>query len=187
MPLTQLYPILVEKNLISPVIPRPYNSPLMRDFDQKLTCDFHYGEVGHAVENCRQLRHRVQDLIYHGVLKFEGLPNITTNPLPNHSEGNVNVIEAEDLDISTIDEEEEVLTEHTKSPPAKDLDISIANTEGGMHAEQIDPLPIEDLSINVTTTEEDSTSPPIHHYQPGEDARTWTSTPLLQCISSSNE
>uniref|UniRef100_A0A2N9H3N3 Retrotransposon gag domain-containing protein n=1 Tax=Fagus sylvatica TaxID=28930 RepID=A0A2N9H3N3_FAGSY len=45
------------------------------------------------MENCQQLRHRVQDLIDHGILKFEGLPNITTNPLPNHSEGNVNMIE----------------------------------------------------------------------------------------------
>jgi hypothetical protein len=63
-----------------------------------LTCDFHFGEVGHAVENCQQLRHRVQDLIDHGILKFEGLPNITTNPLPNHPEGNVNMIEIEEED-----------------------------------------------------------------------------------------
>jgi hypothetical protein len=96
MPLTQLYPILIEKNLISPVVPRPYNGPQRRDFDQNLTCDFHFGEVGHAVENCQQLRHRVQDLIDHGILKFEGLPNITTNPLPNHPEGNVNMIEIEE-------------------------------------------------------------------------------------------
>jgi hypothetical protein len=45
------------------------------------------------VENCNQLKHRVQDLIDHGVLKFEGLPNITTNPLPNHPEGGVNMVE----------------------------------------------------------------------------------------------
>jgi hypothetical protein len=45
----------------------------------------------------------------------------------------------------------------------------------------------EDLSINATTTEGDSTTPPIHHCRPGEDARTWTSTPLLQHIPSSNE
>uniref|UniRef100_A0A2N9GQI9 Uncharacterized protein n=1 Tax=Fagus sylvatica TaxID=28930 RepID=A0A2N9GQI9_FAGSY len=50
-------------------------------------------EVGHTVENCGQLRHRVQDLIDHGVLKFEGLPNITTNPLPKHPEGGVNMVE----------------------------------------------------------------------------------------------
>ena len=93
MPLTQLYSILIEKNLISPIVPRPYNGPERRDFDQNLTCDFQFGEVGHAVENCQQLRHRVQDLIDHGILKFEGLPNITTNPLPNHPEGGVNMVE----------------------------------------------------------------------------------------------
>uniref|UniRef100_A0A2N9EWS0 Uncharacterized protein n=1 Tax=Fagus sylvatica TaxID=28930 RepID=A0A2N9EWS0_FAGSY len=49
--------------------------------------------LGHTVENCGQLRHRVQDLIDHGVLKFEGLPNITTNPLPKHPEGGVNMVE----------------------------------------------------------------------------------------------
>uniref|UniRef100_A0A2N9FM09 RNase H type-1 domain-containing protein n=1 Tax=Fagus sylvatica TaxID=28930 RepID=A0A2N9FM09_FAGSY len=84
------------KNLISPVVPRPYNGPQRRDFDQNSTCDFHFGEVGHTVNNCQQLRHRVQDLIDHGILKFEGLPNITTNPLPNHPEGGVNMVEIEE-------------------------------------------------------------------------------------------
>jgi hypothetical protein len=96
MPLTELYPILIEKNLISPVVPRPYNGPQRRDFNPSSTCNFHFGEVGHAVENCNQLRHRVQDLIDHGVLKFEGLPNITTNPLPNHPEGGVNMVKIEE-------------------------------------------------------------------------------------------
>uniref|UniRef100_A0A2N9FH89 Uncharacterized protein n=1 Tax=Fagus sylvatica TaxID=28930 RepID=A0A2N9FH89_FAGSY len=96
MPLTELYPILIEKSLISPVVPRPYNGPQRRDFNPNSTCDFHFGEVGHTVENCGQLKHRVQDLIDHGVLKFEGLPNITTNPLPNHPEGGVNMVEIEE-------------------------------------------------------------------------------------------
>ena len=96
MPLVELYPILIEKNLISPVVPRPYNGPQRRDFDQNSTCDFHFGEVGHTVNNCQQLRHRVQDLIDHGILKFEGLPNITTNPLPNHPEGGVTMVEIEE-------------------------------------------------------------------------------------------
>jgi hypothetical protein len=96
IPLTELYPILIEKNLISPVVPRPYNSLQRRDFNQSLTCDFHFGEVGHAVGNCNQLKHRVQDLIDHGILKFDGLPNITTNPLPNHPEGGVNMVEIEE-------------------------------------------------------------------------------------------
>jgi hypothetical protein len=97
MPLTDLYPILIEKSLISPVVLRPYNGPQRRDFNPNSTCDFHFGEVGHTVENCSQLKHRVQDLIDHGVLKFEGLPNITTNPLPNHLEGGVNMVEIEEM------------------------------------------------------------------------------------------
>uniref|UniRef100_A0A2N9F3J1 RNase H type-1 domain-containing protein n=1 Tax=Fagus sylvatica TaxID=28930 RepID=A0A2N9F3J1_FAGSY len=97
MPLTELYPILIEKSLISPVVSRPYDGPQRRDFNPNSTCDFHFGEVGHTVENCNQLKHRVQDLIDHGVLKFEGLPNITTNPLPNHPEGGVNMVEIEEM------------------------------------------------------------------------------------------
>ena len=96
MPMTELYPILIEKKLISPAVPRPYNGPPRRDFNPNLTCDFHFGEVGHTIENCNHLRHRIQDLIDHGVLKFEGLPNITTNPLPNHPEGGVNMVEIEE-------------------------------------------------------------------------------------------
>jgi hypothetical protein len=57
MPLTELYPILIEKSLISPIILRPYNGPQRRDFNQNLICDFHFGEVGHSVENCQHLRH----------------------------------------------------------------------------------------------------------------------------------
>ena len=48
------------------------------------------------MENCNHLRHRIQDLIDHGILKFKGLPNITTNPLPNHPEGGVNMVEIEE-------------------------------------------------------------------------------------------
>ncbi len=37
-------------------------------------------------------------MIDHGILKFEGLPNITTNPLPNHPERDVNMVEVEEED-----------------------------------------------------------------------------------------
>uniref|UniRef100_A0A2N9J9Q5 Integrase catalytic domain-containing protein n=1 Tax=Fagus sylvatica TaxID=28930 RepID=A0A2N9J9Q5_FAGSY len=102
MPMTELYPILIEKSLISPIVPKPYGGPQRRDFNPNSACDFHFGEVGHTVENCGQLRHRVQDLIDHGVLKFEGLPNITTNPLPKHPEGGVNMVEIEEGNEESI-------------------------------------------------------------------------------------
>jgi hypothetical protein len=46
---------------------------------------------------------------------------------------------------------------------------------------------VEELSINAITTEGKSTTFPIRHYQQGEEAKMWTSVPLLQRISSSNE
>uniref|UniRef100_A0A2N9FB53 Retrotransposon gag domain-containing protein n=1 Tax=Fagus sylvatica TaxID=28930 RepID=A0A2N9FB53_FAGSY len=96
-------PMTTEKSLISPIVPKPYNGgPQRRDFNPNSACDFHFGEVGHTVENCGQLRHRVQDLIDHGVLKFEGLPNITTNPLPKHPEGGVNMVEIEEGNEESI-------------------------------------------------------------------------------------
>uniref|UniRef100_A0A2N9G646 Integrase catalytic domain-containing protein n=1 Tax=Fagus sylvatica TaxID=28930 RepID=A0A2N9G646_FAGSY len=91
-----------DNSLISPIVPKPYNGPQRRDFNPNSACDFHFGEVGHTVENCGQLRHRVQDLIDHGVLKFEGLPNITTNPLPKHPEGGVNMVEVEEGNEESI-------------------------------------------------------------------------------------
>uniref|UniRef100_A0A2N9IID4 Uncharacterized protein n=1 Tax=Fagus sylvatica TaxID=28930 RepID=A0A2N9IID4_FAGSY len=54
MPMTELYPILIEKSLISPIVPKPYNGPQRRDFNPNSACDFHFGEVGHTVENCGQ-------------------------------------------------------------------------------------------------------------------------------------
>uniref|UniRef100_A0A2N9GX70 Reverse transcriptase domain-containing protein n=1 Tax=Fagus sylvatica TaxID=28930 RepID=A0A2N9GX70_FAGSY len=52
---------------------RPYNGPQRRDFNQNLTCDFHFGEGGTCDGKLpTSLKHRVQDLIDHGILKFEG-------------------------------------------------------------------------------------------------------------------
>uniref|UniRef100_A0A2N9GIB6 Integrase catalytic domain-containing protein n=1 Tax=Fagus sylvatica TaxID=28930 RepID=A0A2N9GIB6_FAGSY len=101
-PVKETNPMTTEKSLISPIVPKPYGGPQRRDFNPNSACDFHFGEVGHTVENCGQLRHRVQDLIDHGVLKFEGLPNITTNPLPKHPEGGVNMVEIEEGNEESI-------------------------------------------------------------------------------------
>ncbi len=56
--------------------------------------------MGHSSDNCGALQRRVQALIKNGWSKIEGngsLPNVTSNPLPNHNTGNgVNVIESWD-------------------------------------------------------------------------------------------
>uniref|UniRef100_A0A2N9IZD2 G-patch domain-containing protein n=1 Tax=Fagus sylvatica TaxID=28930 RepID=A0A2N9IZD2_FAGSY len=77
IPVPQLYTLLVKKKMITPVGPRTRIGPQPKDYNKDLTCDYHQGEVGHTVGNCRVLRHRIQDLLDQGVLKFriEGIIN----------------------------------------------------------------------------------------------------------------
>jgi hypothetical protein len=72
-----LYALLVKKKMITPVGQRTHIGPQPKDYNKDLTCEYHQGEVGHTVENCRVLRHRIQDLLDQGVLKFriEGVIN----------------------------------------------------------------------------------------------------------------
>jgi hypothetical protein len=77
IPIPQLYTLLVKKKMITSVSPRTRIGPQPKEYNKDLTCEYHQGEVGHAVENCRVLRHRIQDLLDQGVLKFrvEGIVN----------------------------------------------------------------------------------------------------------------
>jgi hypothetical protein len=77
IPVPQLYALLVKKKMITPVSQRTRIGPQPKDYNKDLTCEYHQGEVGHTVENCRVLRHRIQDLLDQGVLKFriEGVIN----------------------------------------------------------------------------------------------------------------
>ena len=81
------------------------------------------------------------------------------------------------ITIATNEEDE-----LTKSPsPPKDSNNTTTAEE--VHT---DPM-VEELSVNAVTKEGDSTTPPIRCCQQGKEAKMWTSVPLLQRISSSNE
>ena len=77
LPIPQLYTLLVKKKMITPIGPRTRIRPQPKDYNKDLTCEYHRGEVGHTIENCKVLRHRIQDLLDQGVLKFrvEGIVN----------------------------------------------------------------------------------------------------------------
>ena len=70
IPVSQLYTLLVKKKMITPVGQRTRIRAQPKDYNKDLTCEYHQGEVGRTVENCRVLRHRIQDLLDQGVLKF---------------------------------------------------------------------------------------------------------------------
>ena len=109
-----------------------------------------------------------------------------TKPLPTY-----------DLNVTIAVEEEE---EKTEPPPTYDLNVITTTNEGeeeltkppppdnSTTAEEVrtDPA-VEELSIRAITTKGDSTTLLIRCCQQGEEAKMWTSVPLLQCISSSNE
>jgi hypothetical protein len=191
IPVLQLYALLIKKKMITPVNQRTRIGPQPKDYNKDLTCEYHQGEVGHAVENCRVLRHRIQDLLDQGVLKFriEGVINTIgaekdEEPyiIPDPGAGEVIVeIKGEPsvLSLPALTEEEE---EEVKPLPPPNL-ITTASTE----EEDAGPM-VEGLSIHTITEEEDSTTtPPTRHCQQGEEVKTWTCVPLLQRVSSSNE
>ncbi|KAJ9186979.1 hypothetical protein P3X46_002484 [Hevea brasiliensis] len=97
LPLSEIYRYLVGINQIVPVPLDPIQPPYPRWYDATARCEYHGGAQGHSTDNCRALRGRVHALIRNRWLKIEGngsLPNVTSNPLPNHNAGNgVNMIE----------------------------------------------------------------------------------------------
>ena len=49
-------------------IPQPQ---LFRGYNSNATCAYHGGVLGHSIEHCMTLKHKVQSLIDAGWLKFE--------------------------------------------------------------------------------------------------------------------
>ena len=67
-----------------------------RQYDANTSCDYHYGIKGHSMKNCLALKNNVQALKNVGYVSFDydkaSGPNVTSNPLPNHSGPKINVI-----------------------------------------------------------------------------------------------
>ena len=78
--------MLLEKRLIWPVFLK--QSPhLLHDSSKQ--CEFHFGRPSHSLEDCHALKHKVQDLVDHGILRIhEGsTPNVIIAwPLKHHKD-----------------------------------------------------------------------------------------------------
>ncbi|RDX84408.1 hypothetical protein CR513_34540, partial [Mucuna pruriens] len=93
MSYTALLPILLQKQLITTMPLRPQEPPYSKTYDPNTKCDFHEGGIGHSTERCWTLKHKVQDLVDGGWIKFrENEPNIDTNPLPAHGGQFINTL-----------------------------------------------------------------------------------------------
>ncbi|KAF1893056.1 hypothetical protein Lal_00044186 [Lupinus albus] len=79
-------------------------------YDPNANCDYHSGIIGHSTETCRALKHRIQDLIDSKWLEFKDtIPTITGNPLPNHGNQGINVLEQDD-DMVVVEKVEDMKT-----------------------------------------------------------------------------
>ena len=94
MPMADLYAYLLERKLVTPLFQRPRKGPFPPGFDLSKKYEHHFRVEGHTLEECFQLRDRVQNLIDNKLIQFDNAaaPNIITNPLPPHQERNVNAI-----------------------------------------------------------------------------------------------
>ncbi|XP_019421334.1 PREDICTED: uncharacterized protein LOC109331334 [Lupinus angustifolius] len=79
--------------MISPIIGTIPESPEAW-FNPNVTCEYHSGVIGHSIEHCRALKHKVQSLINAKQLHFKPIVlDIDRNPLPNHGNQGVNAVE----------------------------------------------------------------------------------------------
>ncbi|XP_019434515.1 PREDICTED: uncharacterized protein LOC109341140 [Lupinus angustifolius] len=93
IPYAELYSHLLRERMISPIIGTVPESPGAW-FNPNVTCEYHSGVIGHSIEHCRALKHKVQSLINANQLHFKPIvPDIDRNPLPNHGNQGVNVVE----------------------------------------------------------------------------------------------
>ncbi|KAF1884557.1 hypothetical protein Lal_00028436 [Lupinus albus] len=83
------------RGFIAPIIGRVPEPPGPW-FNPNVTCAYHFGVISHSIEHCRALKYKVQHLVDTKQLTFEDAPpDVHKNPLPNHSNQGINVVEGE--------------------------------------------------------------------------------------------
>jgi len=66
-PLSQVFQTLKDAGLLQPFEPKPLPMPLPDDFNPNTDCQFHQA-IGHDTDNCKRLKHEIQDLIDQGMV-----------------------------------------------------------------------------------------------------------------------
>src|SRR2546425_2996337 len=93
LPLSKVLERCIKRGLLQPLEPRPLSNPLPARFNSRAYCNFHQSK-GHDTNNCKRLRHEIQDLIDQGKIPDpeQSQPSTRKNPLPNFSPDGVYVI-----------------------------------------------------------------------------------------------
>jgi len=97
LPLNEMYQKLLSIEHIAAEPLTSLQPPYPNWYKPDLTCEYHDGVAGHNIHTCSALKKRLMHLIKVGWITFEGTPNVSLNPLPNHASGtgSVNALKAE--------------------------------------------------------------------------------------------
>ncbi|XP_052483088.1 uncharacterized protein LOC128036210 [Gossypium raimondii] len=88
----ELYRNLFDAHVGSPFYLKPLQPPYPKWYDANAQYDYHVGITGHSIENCTTFKKLVERLIGIGVVKFDEATK-AENPLPNHTDGGVNMMD----------------------------------------------------------------------------------------------
>ncbi|XP_071923201.1 uncharacterized protein [Coffea arabica] len=85
-PVDQLYEQLKAVGKIGVIPPKIYSNRFPSDYDPQAVCAYHSGAPGHSTNDCRALKHKIQDMIEVGEIvlrkKGEQGQSISTNSFP---------------------------------------------------------------------------------------------------------
>ncbi|XP_058745783.1 uncharacterized protein LOC131618617 [Vicia villosa] len=94
MTYAQVLPYLLDLKLVQlRTLATPAKLPA--NWDANARCEFHFGAPGHSIENCKALKHQVQNLLDSKAIEFTPTqgPNVVQNPMPPHGTHAANAIE----------------------------------------------------------------------------------------------
>lgn len=108
-----------------PANPNPNTT--RRSYNPNTSCAYHSGQLGHNIENCFQLKAKIEELVDTKVVQFTDEvvgPNIARNPLPDHNVAMISAIFS-DVEVNGIIVDEEPIILTVRRPVAKTTYVTI--------------------------------------------------------------
>lgn len=94
MPYSRLLPYLLHGSLVQLREVGPPQAVHPFGYDLNARYEFHYGEPGYSVENCKALKYKVQELIESKAITFTSNgPNVNNNPMSMHIKPTLSIVE----------------------------------------------------------------------------------------------
>ncbi|KAI5419822.1 hypothetical protein KIW84_043832 [Lathyrus oleraceus] len=113
MTYTNLPPSLLAQNLIEKRVTPPVPDKLPRWYKPNEHCAFHSYAPGNDTENCFVFKGKVKGLVRSGIIKFGDMPNMETNPFPEHRAVNM-ITEDENLIMDVLKVKTSLVHVHLK-------------------------------------------------------------------------